>query len=144
MNAKETERLQQAETEIVDLHRFFEAWMNGILPESEEAFARFADVMDDGFEIVHPDGHLQLLPELTRRLWGAHGLYDQKHPIQIWIDGFRFRLSAGPLTLATYEEWQQTGDGTRGRLSTVLFRDDPAAPNGLRWVHVHEVWLPAP
>ena len=49
-----TLQLAGAEAEIVHLHRFFEAWMNGILPESDEGFARFTNVMDESFEIISP------------------------------------------------------------------------------------------
>jgi hypothetical protein len=30
---------------------------------------------------------------------------------------------------------------SRGRLSTALFRERDDTPNGVEWLHVHEVWI---
>ena len=53
---------------------------------------------------------------------------------------------AGVLVLATYEEWQKNARNSKpannARLSSVLFRQNPTAPNGFLWVRVHETWLP--
>lgn len=44
--------------------------------------------------------------------------------------------------LATYEEWQRNAIASKpadnGRIATALFR----AREQLRWIHVHETWLP--
>lgn len=45
--------------------------------------------------------------------------------------------------IVSYEEWQGSRtETTRGRLSSVVFLHDDNAPNGLKWWHVHETWLP--
>lgn len=80
----------QCETEIIELHQFFEDWFSGRLKNSDAAFRRFEGVMAEGF---------------------------------------------------TYEEWQDTGQGERGRISSVLFRRRERAPNGVEWLHVHETWI---
>ena len=47
--------------------------------------------------------------------------------------------------LATYEEWQRNALAStppdNGRVATVLFEDD-RAEDRLRWLHIHETWLP--
>ena len=42
--------------EVIDLHRFFEDWGNGKLPDTDESFARFSGAVADDFEIVSPEG----------------------------------------------------------------------------------------
>ena len=53
-------------------------------------------------------------------------------------------LAAGPgFVAAGYDEIQANRPGLLRRRATALFRPDPAAgPNGLRWLAVHETWLP--
>lgn len=42
--------------------------------------------------------------------------------------------------LVTYEEWQEIGQETRGRISTALVERDPGT-GGFTWLHMHETWL---
>ena len=42
------------QTEIIELHRFFEKWFNGDLPDNDESFSRFSEVMALEFVIVSP------------------------------------------------------------------------------------------
>ena len=44
------------------------------------------------------------------------------------------------LCLVTYEEWQNRGDGDKGRMSSALLRC--TAEGECTWVHVHETKLP--
>ncbi len=73
---------------------------------------------------------------------GAHGRW-QETPGRIRIENYRFRQAAGGLALATYEEWHDFPDETIGRLSSVLFGPNDAAPNGIEWLHLHESWIPS-
>ena len=47
-----------------------------------------------------------------------------------------------PLSVLSYQEWQELPDRTVVRISTVLFRESESAPGGVEWVHLHEGWLP--
>ncbi|MCG8456718.1 MAG: DUF4440 domain-containing protein [Holophagales bacterium] len=139
--------------EIEELHRFFEGWFLGILPDTDEAFARFADALDGDFMIVSPSGRATERAALLEALRGAHGAWGSGDGAseagagggRIWIENVRIRHLAGDLVVATYEEWQQKGGEARarGRLSTVVFRREGNAPGGLAWLHVHETWLPS-
>lgn len=55
----------------------------------------------------------------------------------------RLRQLSAKHVLVTYEEWQRHALASmppdNGRLSTALFD----CADGLRWLHVHETWLPA-
>ena len=55
---------------------------------------------------------------------------------------FQVRREFDGYLLATYEEWQRNGLAStpfdNGRLATVFF----ATGERLRWLHIHETWLP--
>ena len=51
------------------------------------------------------------------------------------------RFSGDGFALATYEEWHDLPGAGNGRLSSVLFGEDDEAPNGVVWLHLHEVWI---
>jgi hypothetical protein len=130
----------QVDREIRELHQFFEEWFAGSLVESDEAFARFSDVLTDGFTIVTPGGvelDRQAIMDAVRTGHGSDA------GARIWIERVQIRHALGKTVVATYEEWQQsTGQAAKGRLSTVVFARDASTPNGLVWLHVHETWLP--
>lgn len=131
--------VEQYKTEICQLHDFFGAWFTGALANTDENFARFADVMAEGFAIISPSGKLTERPTLLTGLRAAHG---RQPGIRIWTQHHQLRHQAGDLALLTYEEWQMTAAGeTTARLSTVLFQAQAGAPNGVAWLHVHETWL---
>lgn len=129
----------RAEKEITELHQFFQDWFNGALNNTAEAFARFTEVMSEGFGIISPAGRLTELDELTANL---KQMYSAHSNIRIWIENVQLRRQDGRIIIATYEEWQQINNDTpHGRLSTVIFRENINMPNGLEWSHVHETWI---
>lgn len=130
----------QCRTEVIELHQFFEDWFTAKLDATDESFRRFDGVLADGFEIISPEGRKLGRDEILTALRGAHGMHPAGE-FRIWIENVATRELGGGLHLTTYEEWQSVGRQTRGRLSTVVFRAQEGAPNGLEWIHVHEVWL---
>jgi len=125
--------------EVVALHRFFEAWFRGDLPTTDAAFARLDEALDPEFEMVGPGGTVTGRAPLLDGLRAMHGA----HPaMSIRVERARISTSTPDVVILRYEEWQTRQGETRGRLSTVVFRDDADAPHGLVWVHLHEVWLP--
>jgi hypothetical protein len=126
--------------ELVELHDFFQGWLGGTLPATDEVYTRLSDTQAPEFAIITPGGELIPSPILLAQLRAAHG---SRPGWQMWIENAELRFTQDGLTVATYEEWQRHADGkVTGRLSTVIFRDQPDTPNGLVWVHVHETWLP--
>lgn len=126
--------------EVEALHDFFAAWFQGQLPATEANFARFAGAMHPDFHIIAPSGELTALPELAARLRTAHG---RQPTIAIWTTNHRCHFQFGDQALVSYEEWQSNGATRTGRLSTALLQLDATAPAGIRWLHVHETWLPS-
>lgn len=134
---------EDCEREVVELHRFFEGWFSGDLPDSDEAFARFESAIGADFEIISPSGQRMDRAALIAALRTAHGRWirDQIRG-RIWIENVTVRHIEGYLALVLYEEWQEIDGRTRGRLSSAVFSRSDAAPNGVVWRHLHEVWLP--
>jgi len=130
------------EREIEALHRFFVDWFRGALPDTDEAWSRFADAVAPGFTLVAPSGEAFDRDALLEGLRGRHGAEGPASDFAIWIRNFRDRHVTAGLATVTYEEWQRRAGEERGRLSTAVFLADAQAPNGVRWVHVHETWLP--
>ncbi|MFT7485940.1 MAG: hypothetical protein ACI9F9_001792 [Candidatus Paceibacteria bacterium] len=130
----------QCETEVRELHQFFQEWFRGDLPNTSESFARFADVLEEGFQMIVPGGVPCGRAALLERLQAAYGLDLQS---KIWVEKIDARALGPDLFLVTYEEWQTRASGDKGRLSSALFRGQPSAPNGVVWLHLHETWLPA-
>lgn len=124
--------------DIEVLHEFFVGWYNGTLPEiayDTEFAARLAPtftiVMPSGVELDHDS-----LSAAMRQSFG-------KNPgFRIEIRNVRLVHASEKVAIATYEEWQfheQEGpDSASARISTVVF----ARGETLKWLHVHETWLP--
>jgi hypothetical protein len=128
-------------TEVIEAHRFFTEWFTGVLPETDATWSAFEDTLAPGFHLVAPHGVAIPRDQLLAGIRSMHG----KHAgagFKIWIEDFACRYVGAETVVATYEEWQDQGGEVRGRLSTVVFERNPAMPNHVRWLHVHETWLP--
>lgn len=133
------EMRDHVQQEIEELHQFFQDWYNGVLPQSNEAFARFADAMALGFTIIFPSGNVMRREPLVEALYKS---YDGRDGFRIWIKNVQIHQKVGDVIVASYQEWQRDQEQTTARLSSVILERDSNAPNGLRWLHVHETWLP--
>ncbi len=126
------------EREIAALHDFFQAWYRGVADDQD--FRQFEAALADDFVIVVPDARVL---ERDAIVGAVRGQRASDPEIVIEIRNVRAHRSDSDSALFTYEEWQmRTGQPARGLLSTVVFGRDDHARNGLRWLHVHETWLP--
>ncbi len=133
---------EKCRTEIVELHRFFEDWFRARLPQTEANFKRVSEVLEERFEIISPRGDLMTREKLLAVLWEFYGGYrDQQY--RIWTEGHRSRGLAEGQLLVTYQEWEEIEGEKKGRLTSAIFRKEEQAPNGVKWLHVHEVWIPS-
>ena len=133
----------QCQREVVELHGFLVGWMTGALPRSAATFARFADVLADGFALISPRGVVTERRQLLRELEAAYGAHTGNgEGFRIEIQNFRHRRTEGVLCLVTYEEWQQLSGAATGRLSSAWFRARNDTPHGVEWLHLHETWMP--
>ena len=133
-----TELETQVRQDIEALHDFFVGWYNGVLPE--EAYeTEFLARLDPAFTIIMPSG-----VELNHGALSAamRQSYAKNPGFRIEIRNVRLVHASAMMAVATYEEWQhheQEGpDSASARISTVTF----ARGEALKWLHVHETWLP--
>ena len=132
---------RSCEAEIVALHHFFTEWYRGTLPDTDAAWARVEGVLAPGFMMIAPDGRVFGREALLESVRAQHASRVPPEVFEIRIRDYAGR-SVGEVVIATYEEWQRSADGDVGRQSTAVFEASASAPNGLRWLHVHETWLP--
>lgn len=93
------------------------------------------DVLADSFVMIGPDGRSSDAEQVRAFVEGAYG----RRPTGFEIRNVAVRPDA---PVGTYEEWQTVDGVATGRISTAVMVPDPGMPNGLRWVHLHETWLP--
>lgn len=130
--------------EIESLHDFFVEWYTA--QADDAAFGRLEDALGPSFEIVSPDGTISSREDILsaiRRSYDTHevGAFD------IQIQNVDTLAEYDDAALVRYEEWQDTPDGTTGRLSTVLFEltgTGEADAGSFEWRHVQETWLEQP
>ena len=137
--------VDQVRAEIEAVHAFFVEWFGGHIPADDAVFdKRLLARFDERAQLVQPGGQQLSLAELSAGMRRAHGASPD---FRIAIRNVAVEREHGEWILATYEEWQVNAKNSKppdnGRLSSVLFRRDDAAPGGLVWLHVHETWLPA-
>ena len=124
--------------EIESLHEFFVGWFSGALDETafdDDFLPRF----DPGLVLIPPAGTTLTLAELAASIRAGFG---SNPGFAIAIRNVRVRRAWDGGILATNKEWQRNALAStppdNGRVATVLFA--PCEP--LRWLHVHETWLP--
>ncbi len=131
---------ESCRAEVLDLHRFFEEWFQGECPPTE--LARLTDALAVDFELITPGGVALGVEELVRGLKAGHARHTGADPpFEIEIADLRVRPVGDDLAVAVYEERQTGPSGANQRLSSALLRRQDDTPNGVEWVHLHEVWL---
>lgn len=135
--------------EVEGLHDFFVKWFTGEVARTDEGFRRFSDVMDATMEMVTAAGDRHTLASLSATIDCAHGCMPDDGggvSFAIAIENARLVRTVGSGAarsyLVSYEEWQTVGDAVTARVSSALFREEPSAPNGVAWLHLHETYLP--
>lgn len=119
-------------TEVARLHRFFQDWFQGKLPESD--FAVCEDSLGPGFTIVTPGGELSTREDILEAIRRHRG----GEPAEFTIETVgRHCQRIGDLHLTSYEE-RQTGTRVTSRLSSAVVGE---TAQGFVWHSVHETWV---
>jgi hypothetical protein len=139
MSGPVTPTREACRREIEALHGFFVAWYTGQTGE----FGRMDAAIAPDFEMVTPHGDRLDRAAVLEMVRQSRDRYDPG-AFEIDIEDVDLLDAGDGYAVARYEEWQTAPDGGDGRLSTVVFRPDDAAPGGLAWVTVHETWLEIP
>ena len=107
----------------------------GIWPYETVLLPRF----DPVFHLVPPSGELLTLRELQAGLQRSHATNPE---LRITVRNVKVHRVLNDFVLATYEEWQRSTSASTSsnsaRISSVVFH----GTRTLRWLHVHETWLP--
>lgn len=127
--------------EIESLHAFFVDWFTG--ETAKDTHDRVERALGSEFEMVTPSGTRREYADVVDSIRDG---YDDRESdaFDIEIRNVETRYSVDDHALVRYEEWQETPNETTGRLSTVLFENDPDAPGGVVWLDLHETWLDGP
>lgn len=129
--------------EIAALHLFFEQWLNGSLPDSDDVFAKGLERrLAPGFVNIQPAGLVLSRADLIGQIRRGHGA-SPEFRIRVAEVALRHRLEEASLIQATYREYQRRARNSaadNARISSVLLRRRGA---DFLWLHIHETWLPA-
>ncbi len=123
--------------EIIELHKFFEAYFLGTIDADD--VGRLEVALAPDFTIVGPGGGESSRDQTVAAIRGAHAHTSQ---LRISITDARLLVEWPDLLVARYVEHQELADAVTDRVSTVVFSRAADAPNGLGWRTVHETWLP--
>ena len=121
------------EREIADLHRFFEQWFKGEV----DSLDRVEAALDPGFTIVGPGGGVLERSEIIEIIARDRG---QRPDLRISTTEHRLLDATDDRLVTAYVEEHHGPDGETRRHSTAIFAIDEDAPNGVRWIRVHETW----
>jgi len=130
--------LELCRNEIIQLHEFFEDWLNGRILKDNITLSRVKKVLSDDFEIITPNGNRNTKPELLKNLKKAHGSWSGE---KIRIKNINGREFNDTTCLVTYEEWQGRDENPKGRLSSAWFCPTHNDEFPVQWMHLHEVWI---
>jgi len=122
--------------EVLELHEAFERWFRR--EGGQESMDRIRKAFHEDLSYIGPGGGRVGRDELLRRLQDMRGAMPDIH---IEVSALEELHRIGDWLVATYHETHRRGEETTLRSTTVIFKVDPSAPRGVRWLHVHESWL---
>jgi hypothetical protein len=131
---------QPWETEITELHAFFEAWYRGEVQNTDDVFSRVAGALAPEFTLITSGGRSVNRAQLLAMLRSQHGTIPD---LKMLVQSTECKLATDDIVLTTYEEHGTTGGRTKATLITAVLRRHPEQRDRLEWVHIHEVQLPA-
>ena len=136
VNAKMTDKTEQAIREITRMHAAIEAWVRGVTPK-EDFEAEILGHLAPEFRIVEPNGQIVTRDQAMTGLFKFHG---GNPDFRNTIDGAEILMASDDFILATYVE-SQTGaklaSNTNVRRATCLF----SIVDRLQHLYLHETWI---
>ncbi len=120
--------------EIVELHEHFEAWFLG----TEDDNDRVEVALAEDFTMVGPTGETADRAATVQAIVAGRAHTDS---LTIEIREPSLVAETTELVIAEYIETHVLRERTNHRRTTAVFRKHDGAPNGLRWLRVHESWI---
>lgn len=133
--------LEACEQEIETLHEFFVEWYCG--ETDHEAFQKAEDALAPSFEIISPDSTIHDRETILSDVRNSFDSHEQGE-FDIEIRNVKPVDVRDDRALVRYEEWQETPEGTTGRLSTALFGptdESTGDQQSVEWLYLQETWL---
>ena len=127
----------RAVEEVQRLHAFFGAWFRGE-PTVVAGFAACETALAPDFRMVTPDGEVHDRASVIARLRSARDSAPADFAIEILQPHVAWR--SDDAVLLEFIERQYRDGRIDRRRSTGLFTEEPAAPHGIVWRHLHETW----
>ncbi|MGY5778350.1 hypothetical protein [Rhizobium hainanense] len=132
---------QKASAEVLDFHRFFEAWYDATTADNTD-FGRCERTFGQAFHMIPPTGRLfdraQTIELIRTNRASFHGDFS------IEISDIRASFETEDTIVLTYVEAQMRAGKYSRRQASALFTTSSSAPNGVEWQHLHETWLQMP
>ena len=129
---------QRAVREVIELHDFFSVWLRRDTAATGD-FARCENAIAADFRMVTPEGEMHLRAEVIERIRSMRASVGSDFRIQILQPSVVWQRDDA--VLLEYIEQQYRDGRETNRRSTVLFIDEPTAPCGVLWRHLHETWI---
>lgn len=126
--------MQGWEREIVELHEFFEGWFLG----TRDDLDRVEVALAPQFTMAGPDGTVAARSETIAAIEAG---FAHTESLRIRIEAPELIVETDELVVAEYVEVHELADRTNRRRTTVVFRRDATAPNGLQWLRAQETWI---
>ena len=124
--------------EVRKLHAFFVGWFRGETGAAFDFAACDAALAPD-FRMITPDGAVHERAAVMERLRKARGSTAADFTIEILQPHVAWQ--AGDAVLLEFIERQYREGRRTSRRSTGLFTEEPGAPRGVVWRHLHETWM---
>ena len=122
-------------TEVAELHAVFESYFLGTV---DDDLSRVDAALAPTFTIVSPSGTETSRDQVLAALKAG---YNHTASLAITTTDYQLLDETDELVIAAYTESHALAEASNHRRSTVVFRRQATAPNGLQWLRVHETWI---
>lgn len=123
-------------TEIDELHAFFEDFFLA----RESSMQRVEQALAPGFTMISPDGSSADRSAVLEAIRAGHG---HTAELRIVTSDHALIVESDDLVVAVYVETHHLTDRRNDRRTTVVFEKDEEGPNGVRWLHAQETFMPS-
>lgn len=132
---------EKASTEVLDFHRFFEAWYDTATADGTD-FGRCERTFGEAFHMIPPTGRMFDRAETIELIRANRASFRGDFTIE--ISDIRASFETEDTIVLTYIEAQSRAGKHSRRQASALFTASSSAPNGVEWQHLHETWLQMP